>query len=55
MPLTSIAGPLIVAGVLLWLVNSYVPMSRTIKKVINIVAAVGAAVWLLVGFGALGR
>ncbi len=55
MPLTSIVAPLIVAGILLWLVNSYIPMGRKIKQILNIVVAVGAVVWLLVGFGVFGR
>jgi uncharacterized membrane protein len=42
---------LIVVGVLLWLVNTYIPMDATIKKLINIVVIVAVVLWLLSVFG----
>jgi hypothetical protein len=45
---------LVVIGVLLWLVNTYIPMDATIKKIINIVAIILVVLWLLSVFGVLG-
>ena len=51
MPLFTILIVLIVAGVLLWLVNSYIPMDSKIKKIFNIVVVVVLIIWLLKVFG----
>ena len=51
MPLLSILIILIVAGVLLWLVNNYIPMDRKIKTILNIVVVIAVIVWLLKLFG----
>ena len=53
MPLISIAITLIVVGVLLWLVNTYIPMDGKIKKILNIVVVICVVVWLLYAFGIL--
>jgi len=45
---------LIVVGVLLWLVNSYIPMQRTIKNILNAVIVIAVVIWLLKGFGLMG-
>ena len=55
MSLISIVITLIVVGVLLWLVNTYIPMDGKIKKVLNIVVMVVVVLWLLNIFGVLGR
>ena len=52
MPLLTILIILIVAGVLLWLVNNYIPMDRKIKSILNIVVVIVVIVWLLRLFGA---
>ena len=52
MPLLTILIILIVAGVLLWLVNNYIPMDRKIKTILNIVVVIVVIVWLLKLFGA---
>jgi hypothetical protein len=44
---------LIVVGVLLWLVNNYVPMAGSIKKILNIVVVIAVVLWLLNAFGIL--
>ena len=49
MPLLTILIVLIVAGVLLWLVNNYIPMDRTIKNILNAVVVIALIVWLLKG------
>jgi hypothetical protein len=51
MSLISIVVSLIVAGILLWLVNTYIPMDGKIKKVLNIVVMVVVVLWLLNVFG----
>jgi hypothetical protein len=51
MPLLTILVVLIVAGVLLWLVNNYIPMDHKIKNILNAVVVVVVVVWLLKVFG----
>ena len=51
----SLAISLIVIGVLLWLVNTYIPMDGKIKKILNIVVVICVVIWLLVAFGVLDR
>ena len=53
MPLLQIALSLIVVGVLLWLVNTYIPMARSIKSILNAVVVIAVVVWLLNIFGLL--
>ena len=55
MPLLTIVITLIVVGVLLWLVNTYIPMDGKIKKIINIVVVVAVVFWLLNVFGVWGH
>ena len=47
MSLISLSITLIVVGVLLWLVNNYIPMDSKIKRILNIVVVVAVVVWLL--------
>ena len=42
---------LIVIGVLLYLVNAYVPMDAKIKNILNIVVVIAVVLWLLEVFG----
>jgi hypothetical protein len=51
MPLVQILLVLIVVGVLLWLVNSFIPMQATIKSILNAVVVIVVVVWLLNVFG----
>jgi hypothetical protein len=53
MPLLHIVISLIVVGVLLWLVNNYIPMAAPIKKILNVVVVIAVILWLLAGFGIL--
>ena len=53
MPLIQILLTLIVVGVLLWLVNRYIPMQSTIKSILNAVVVIVVVVWLLQIFGLL--
>ncbi|MFI5092965.1 MAG: Thivi_2564 family membrane protein [Candidatus Acidiferrum sp.] len=51
MPLLQILIVLVVVGVLLWLVNTYIPMQRTIKSILNGVVIICVVLWLLNVFG----
>jgi hypothetical protein len=53
MPLLTIVIVIIVVGVLLWLVNSYIPMDRKVKNILNIVVIILLVIWLLKAFGIL--
>lgn len=44
---------LVVIGVLLWLINTYVPMDGKIKNILNVVVVIGVVIWLLRVFGVL--
>jgi len=54
MPLLTIFIVLVVVGVILWLINNYVPMDRKIKSILNGVAVIVVVIWLLQVFGVLG-
>jgi len=47
MPLMQILLTLIVVGVLLWLVNRFIPMAGSIKSILNGVVVIGVVLWLL--------
>lgn len=53
MPLVTLIVVLVVIGVLLWLVNTYIPMDPTMKKIVNIVVVIAVVLWLLKAFGLL--
>jgi hypothetical protein len=53
MPLLQVLLILVVVGVLLWLVNSFIPMQGTIKSILNAVVVICVVVWLLNLFGLL--
>jgi len=47
MPLINVLIILVVIGVILWVVNSYIPMDRKIKSILNVVAVIAVLIWLL--------
>ena len=51
MPLVTVVLTLAVVGVLLWLVNRFIPMQGTIKSILNAVVVIGVVVWLINVFG----
>lgn len=53
MPVLTIVIVILVVGVLLWLINSYIPMQRTIKGILNAVVIIILVIWLLKVFGFL--
>jgi hypothetical protein len=54
MSLISLIIILIVIGVLLWLINTYIPMDGKIKSILNAVVVIVVILWLLQAFGVLG-
>jgi uncharacterized Tic20 family protein len=51
MSIITVVIVLIVVGVLLWLINTYIPMASVIKTIINIVVVIVVILWLLQVFG----
>ena len=51
MSLITLVLVLVVVGVVLWLINSYIPMQATIKKILTVVVVVIVILWLLSVFG----
>jgi hypothetical protein len=51
MPLLQVVMALIVVGVLLWLVNSFIPMAGSIKSILNAVVVIAVVLWLMNVFG----
>lgn len=51
MSLIGLVLVLVVVGVVLWLINSYIPMQSTIKKILNAVVIIVVILWLLSAFG----
>jgi hypothetical protein len=51
MPLIQLLEVLIVVGVLLWLVNRFIPMQSSIKSILNGVVVIAVVLWLLNVFG----
>jgi len=54
MPLLNIIIILVVVGVALWAINTYIPMAPPVKKILNIVVVVVLCLWLLQVFGVIG-
>lgn len=51
MPILNILIVLIIAGFLLWVVNTYIPMDKKIKSIFNLVVVIAVIIWLLKVFG----
>jgi hypothetical protein len=45
---------LVIIGLLLWLVNNYIPMDSKIKSILNVIVVIAVMVWLLQAFGLIG-
>jgi hypothetical protein len=54
MTLINIVVILILVGLALWLVNTYIPMAAGIKSLLNIVVFIVVLIWLLQIFGLIG-
>jgi hypothetical protein len=55
MDLVTVIIVLVVVGVILWLINTYIPMQSTIKSILNAVVVIVVVLWLLQVFGVLGE
>lgn len=53
-PLVSLIITLVVVGIILYLINNYLPMDGKIKSILNIVVVIAVILWLLRSFGMLG-
>ena len=53
MPLVTVVITILVVGVLLWLINRYIPMQGTIKGILNAVVVIVLVIWLIKAFGLL--
>lgn len=51
MPLITLVVTLVVVGLILWLINNYIPMDGTIKMILNVVVVIAVILWLLSVFG----
>ena len=51
MPLLQVVLVLVVVGVLLWLVDRFIPMASSIKSILNAVVTIAVVIWLLNVFG----
>jgi hypothetical protein len=51
MPLVNVVLALVVVGVLLWLINRYIPMQGQVKRILNSVVVIAVILWLLKIFG----
>ncbi len=54
MPLINIIIVLVVVGVILWLINQYIPMDHKIKSILNVIVIIAVILWLLSAFGVIG-
>lgn len=55
MPLIQLVIVLVIVGLVLWVINSYIPMQSTIKKILNVVVVIVVILWLLSVFGLIGN
>ena len=53
MPLLQVVVVLVVVGVVLWLINRFIPMAGSIKTILNVVVVIAVIIWLLNIFGIL--
>ena len=51
MPLVNVVLTLLVVGVVLWLINRFIPMQSTIKGILNAVVVIAVVLWMLKVFG----
>jgi ABC-type siderophore export system fused ATPase/permease subunit len=53
--LINIVIVLVVVGVVLWLINNFIPMASSIKTILNVVVVIFVAIWVLQAVGMWGR
>lgn len=55
MTLVDIVVILVIAGLLMWLINTYIPMAAAIKSLLNILVFVVLLIWVLQSLGIIGE
>lgn len=55
MPLIHLVIVLVVVGVILWVINNYIPMQSSMRKILNAVVVIAVIIWLLSVFGIIGN
>jgi hypothetical protein len=55
MTLINIVVILVIVGLVMWLINTYIPMAAAIKSVLNVLVFIVVLIWLLQGFGLIGN
>ena len=55
MPLINIVIALVIVGVVLYLINRYIPMASSIKSILNVVVVVAVGIWVLQVVGVWGN
>lgn len=55
MPVIQLVIVLVIVGLILWMINSYMPMQSTINRILNVVVIIGVIIWLLSVFGFIGN
>jgi len=55
MPLIELVIILVVIGVIMWLINAYIPMQSGIRKILNVVVVIAVILYVLAVFGVLGH
>jgi hypothetical protein len=54
MSLIQLVIDVMIVGAILWVINSYIPMQPTMRKILNVVVIVAVILWLLRVFGIVG-
>ncbi|HTA72231.1 MAG TPA: Thivi_2564 family membrane protein [Bryobacteraceae bacterium] len=55
MPLMNLVVVLIIVGLALWMINSFIPMASGIKTIVNVVVVVAVGIWVLRAVGLWGQ
>jgi len=55
MPLIQLVFVLVIVGLVLWMINHYIPLHSTINRILNLFVVVGVIIWLLSVFGLIGN
>jgi len=55
MPLINLVIALVIVGVVLYLINRYIPMASSIKSILNVVVVVAVGIWVLQAVGLWGN
>jgi predicted membrane protein len=54
MSLLSVIVAIVIVGIVLWIINQFIPMEARVKQILNIVVILILLIWVLQGFGFFG-